>query len=139
MSASITTFALPQRSAGAIGRGRGVTFGGAQVSTAGAKPKGIAHHAVTGAGQDLTLDVCGTTLVETGGAFAEGDSLAMDAQGRTVAAAALAVASGATAVTSASANGVAALVGGDPPTFVYADALVGSTGAGLFVEVLLRR
>lgn len=139
MSQSYDLLTLRVLSTGAIARGRGVTFAGAQASAAGGKIKGIAQHAATAAGQDVAVVVSGTAIVETGAAISLGASLTMDAQGRAVPAAALAVASGATAMTSAAANGAAALTGGDAPQFVFGDADQAATAAGQFIEVLLRR
>jgi hypothetical protein len=139
MSQSIDILTLRGLSAGAIARGRGVTFADAQAAAAGAKIKGIAQHATTAAGQDVAITICGTAIVEVGAAVTLGASLTMDAQGRAVAAVPLAVASGATAMTSAAANGVTALTGGDAPQFVFGDALQAATAAGQFIEVLLRR
>lgn len=139
MSQSYDLMSLRGLSAGVIARGRGVTFADAQAAAAGAKIKGIAQHATTAAGQDVTITVCGTAIVEAGAAITLGASLTMDAQGRAVPANALAVASGATAMTSAAANGSAALAGGDAPQFVFGDALQAATAAGQFIEVLLRR
>lgn len=138
MSQSISLLTLSVVSAGAIARGRAVTFAGAQVSAAGAKAIGIATWKAEAAGEDLPVAVCGTVSAEAGGAFNKGDALACDAQGRLVAASALAIATGSTPVTSTAANGTI-LAGGILPQFVVADALEGSGGAGSFVEVLLRR
>ena len=139
MSQSFDLLTLRGLSAGVIARGRGVTFADAQCAAAGAKIKGIANHATTAAGQDVAITCSGTAIVEAGAAVTLGASVVMDAQGRAVPAAALAVASGATAMTSAAANGAAALTGGDPPQFVFGDALQAATAAGQFIEVLLRR
>lgn len=138
MTQSTPLLSLTVRAAGAIARGRGVGFDGNQIAAAGAKPMGIALTAGT-AGQDVTLVAAGTAIVETGAAVALGAAVAMDAQGRVVTAAALAVAAGATAVTSAAANGAAAIAGGEPPQFVVGDAMQAASGAGVFIEVLLRR
>lgn len=124
--------------AAAIAKYRGVAFGGAQASAQGQKIMGVSQRAVA-AGDDGDAVTSGSTVVETGGAFAVGDSLIVDAQGRAIKfTSALKVAAGATAVTSSAANG-AILAGSDLPEFVFADALEVSTGAGEFVEVLLRR
>lgn len=139
MSQSYDLMSLRGLSAGAIARGRGVTFADAQANAAGAKIKGIAQHATTAAGQDVAVTICGTAIVEAGAAITLGASLTMDAQGRAVPAVALAVAAGATAMTSAAANGAAALAGGDAPQFVFGDALQAAAAAGVFIEVLLRR
>lgn len=129
---------LTVRASGAVARGRGVLFSGAQVAAANAKVLGIAL-APAADGQDTPVTVSGTAICEAGATFAVGAALVMDAQGRVITAAALAVASGATAMTSAAANGTAALTGGDPPHYVVGDALQAATAVGQFVEVLLRR
>jgi hypothetical protein len=139
MTQAVTVLALSARSAGAIGRGRGVTFAGAQVAAAGAKIMGIAQYPATAAGQDIALSTLGTAICEAGAAVALGAAVAMDSSGRVVTAAALAVATGATAMTSAAANGAAAITGGDPPQWVVGDALQAAGAAGDFIEVLLRR
>ena len=139
MSTSTPILTRTVRSAGAIARARGVGFDGAQIAAANAKPMGIALVAATAAGEDTPVVLNGTAICETGGSFALGVAVAMDAQGRVVAATALAVATGATAMTSAAANGAAAITGGEPPHFVVGDAMQASTGAGQFIEVLLRR
>jgi len=125
-------------SAGAIARGRAVSFGRAQVGTAGAKALGIAKQAATASGQDITVAVIGTAVAETGAQVAVGDSLVTDDQGRMVPASLLTVAAGATGVTSSAANG-AILTGADLPQFVLADALQAASGAGAFIEVFMRR
>jgi hypothetical protein len=136
---SIPNFVLSYRAAAAVTRYRAVGFDNVQASVAGQKIKGVTERdAVSGDTSDLT--VSGTVVVETGGAFGEGASLIVDNQGRAVVSAGkMAVAAGGTPMTSAAANGVAVLTGGDTPEFVFADALEASTGAGQFVEVLLRR
>lgn len=138
MSQSIDLLSLRAVSTGAIARARGVTFGGAQAGANG-KILGIANHAATAAGQDVTVTVSGTAVVEAGAAIAIGASLAMDATGRAVTAAALTIAVGGVAVTSAAANGAGTMAGGDPPVWVFGDALQAATAAGQFIEVLLRR
>ncbi len=138
MSQSRSIFTLSVLSAGAVSRGRAVTFGGGQVAAAGAKALGIARTAATAAGQDVQVAVIGTAVAEAGAAIAVGDSLVADAQGRLVPALPLRVAAGATGVTSTAANG-AILTGGDPPQAVVADALEAAGAAGAFVEVLLRQ
>lgn len=126
-------------SAGAIARGRLVSFAGAQIAAAGAKALGVARHAAPAAGHDVAVTVCGTAMAEAGAAITAGASLTADAQGRVVPAAALAIAAGGTPVTSTAANGAAILTGGDAPQFIIGDALAAAAGAGSFVEILLRR
>lgn len=123
---------------GAVAFGRGVDFTGAQIAVAGAKCAGIAARAAaTGASfEAITL---GSAVCEAGGAIAIGDALAMDAAGRVVVATALAIAAGAVAVTSTAANGSAILTGSILPQRVVGDALEAASGAGVFIEVLLRR
>lgn len=134
---SIPLLSLMLMASGAVAQFRGVGFSGAQATVQGQKIQGIARTAAADT-EKFTADVSGTVIVESGGAFSIGDSLMMDSAGRAIAASALAVASGATPVTSSAANG-AILVGGDAPQFVFADALEAATGAGQFVEVLMRR
>jgi len=123
---------------GAVVAFRGVDFAGAQIAAANAKGMGISKRAAA-VGESYEAAVIGSCVAETGGVFAVGDALAFDNQGRVVLAASLAVAAGAVAMTSAAANGAADLTGGVLPQFVCADALEASGGAGVFVEVLLRR
>lgn len=138
MATSTPLFVRTVRAAGAIARGRGVGFDGAQIAAANGKPLGIAPHAAV-AGEDTPVVVSGTAICESGGAFALGAAVVMDAQGRVVTAASLAIAAGATAMTSAAANGAAAITGGEPPHYVVGDAMQAATAAGQFVEILLRR
>ncbi|MBF0339778.1 MAG: DUF2190 family protein [Magnetococcales bacterium] len=135
---NIALLTLTVTATSAISVGRAVGFDGAQVNTQGTKPLGIAMTAA-GTGQSLAIVTHGTAVVESGAAITIGTSLIADAQGRVIpATGALHVASGATAVTSSAANG-AILAGGDPPEFVLGDALQSATGAGKFIEILLRR
>lgn len=123
--------------AGAVAAYRGVGFDGAQATVQGQKILGVAQRAAV-LDEDSDAVKYGSTIAETGGAFARGDSLIVDAQGRAIAATgALAIAAGATAVTSSAANGEV-LEGADLPEYVFADALEDSGGAGEFVEVLMR-
>lgn len=138
MSQEIPILTLSVVSAGAIARGRLVTFAGAQLAAAGGKALGIARQAATAAGQDMAVAVAGTAIAEAGASIAVGDALVSDAQGRVVPASPLTVATGSTAVTSSAANG-AILAGGDPPQFVIGDALQATGAAGGFIEILLRR
>jgi len=138
MSQSISTLALTLAAAGAITAERCVGFDGLQATVQGQKIQGVARFAGV-AGDQITLDVAGTVVVESGAAIAVGEALIVDATGRAMpATGALAVAAGATAVTSSAANG-AILTGGDGPEFVFADALEAATAAGELIEVLLRR
>lgn len=138
MTQSTPLLSLPIRASGAVLRGRGVGFNGAQIAAAGAKPLGIALTPAAD-GQDLTVVSSGTAIVEAGAAIALGAAVALDATGRAVTAAALTIAAGATAVTSAAANGAGTIAGGEPPQFVVGDAMQVATAAGQFIEVLLRR
>ena len=122
----------------AVAAFRGVDFTGAQITVAGAKCAGIAQRAA-GIGQAFEATTLGSTTCEAGAAFAVGVPLAMDAQGRVVAAITLAIAAGAVAMTSAAANGATDLTGGVLPQWVVGDALEAAAGAGSFVEVLLSR
>lgn len=132
--------------AGVIAAYRGVGFDDLQATVAGQKIKGFAKTAAA-LGATVAVESKGTTIAETGGAFAVGAALAIDATGRVVAAAALAVANptvnaGAVAVTSTAANGAivtqGAISGGYLPQYVFADALQAAAGAGEFVEILMR-
>lgn len=108
----------------------------AQATAAGQKIIGIARRAAAiGAYTDLT--VMGTAVCEAGAAVAVGARVQCDASGCVIPATALAVAAGAVAVTSAAANGVTAIAGGDPPVFVFGTALQAAGAAGDFIEVLI--
>jgi hypothetical protein len=139
MTQAVNVMSLSVTATGAIARGRGVTFAGAQIAAAGAKPLGIAQVAAAAAGPVIPLSVMGTAIAEAGAAIALGAALAMDASGRVITATALGVATGATAVTSAAANGASAISGGEPPQFVVGDALQAAAAAGQLIEILLRR
>lgn len=84
MTQSVSVLALSVTSAGAISRGRAVGFNGAQIAAANVAMFGIARMAATAAGEDVTLDVMGTSVCEAGAAVAVGAALATDAQGRLV-------------------------------------------------------
>lgn len=151
-------FTLAVTAAAPIAAYRGVNFNGVMASgLAYEKIVGISKRAAN-TGQELEVAVLGTATCEAGAAFPKGTALAMDAQGRVVAArgqiinapaiaAALAVAAGAVAVTSAAANGAiiagtgpSALVdGGDPYQFIIGHALEAAVNIGDFVEVILAR
>lgn len=136
---SIPTLVLTFTASGAVAARRAVGFTGAQAGAAGQKVMGVSPRAAA-SGELSEVVASGTATVETGGAFAQGASLIVDAQGRAVASSgALNIKEGATAVTSTAVAGAALLAGGDMPEFVFADALEASGGAGAFVEVLLRR
>ncbi len=128
---------LTFRASGAVAARRCVTFAGAQATAAGSKIAGVAR-TIAANGEAFAVAVVGTVVVEAGAEIAVGDGLVTDAQGRAVPASPLTVAAGATAMTSSAANG-AVLAGGDPPQFVFADAMEAATGAGKMIEVLLRR
>jgi len=70
---------------GTITAHRGVGFDSAQASVAGQDILGVATMPADD-GRDTAVDVIGTTIVEAGGAFARGDELVVDAQGRFIAA-----------------------------------------------------
>ena len=124
---------------GSVSPHRAVGFDGGQASISGQKVLGVSPRAAV-SGQASDAVVSGTTTIESGGAFAAGGSLIVDVQGRAVASTGLlAVRAGGTAVLSSAANGAATLSGADLPEFVFADALEASSGAGQFLEVLLRR
>ena len=128
---------LTFRAGGAVAARRCVTFAGAQATVAGSKVAGVAR-TLAANGEAFAVAAVGTVVVETGAEVAVGDGLVVDSQGRAVPASPLTVAAGATAMTSSAANG-AVLAGGDPPQFVFADAMEAATGAGKMIEVLLRR
>lgn len=134
---SIPILTLTVHASGAVLARRAVGFNDAQATVQGQKVKGVSPRPIaSGAYSDLVVK--GTAIVEAGAAFSAGASLIVDSAGRAIAATgALAVAAGATAVTSSAANGDI-LEGADLPEFVFADALEASTGAGDFVEVLMR-
>jgi hypothetical protein len=99
---------------GAISEYRAIGFDGAQATVAGAKVAGVATTDAV-AGEPVAVDMIGTTVVETGGAFSAGDDLVVDAEGRAI---------------------VNPAVGGE---YIFADALEDAGAAGEFVEVALRR
>jgi hypothetical protein len=129
---------LTKRAIGAVTMYRCVTFSGAQVGTQGAKALGVAQiNAIDG--EDFSVAVDGTVIVEIGAAVAIGDALICDAQGRVIPSTGpLVLKAGAIAVTSVAASG-AVLQGGDPPEFVLGDALEASIIVGAKIEMLLRR
>lgn len=135
---NISTLALTAKATGAIAQYRAVGFSGAQATVQGQKIMGVARHAAE-LGEQLTLDVAGTVIVESGAAIAIGDALIVDVQGRAIPATSLAVRAGATAMTSTAANGAGVLQGSETPERAFADALEVATAAGQFIEVLLRR
>lgn len=135
---SLSLLTLTAVASGAVTAGRAIGFSGAMIAAQGAKPFGIALTAAA-SGQALPVVTHGTVVAETGAAVSLGDALIADAQGRVIPATApLRVAAGATPVTSSGANG-AILEGGDPPEFLLGDALQAASGAGQFIEILLRR
>lgn len=130
--------ALTYTANGAVAAYRGVGFNGAQATVQGQKVLGVSQRAAADT-EDSDAVVSGSTVIESGGQFAKGDSLIVDNQGRAIKrTAVLGIAAGATGVTSTAANG-AVLTGADLPEFVFADALEAAGGAGEFIEVLLRR
>ncbi|MEO5335192.1 MAG: DUF2190 family protein [Magnetococcus sp. YQC-5] len=135
---SISVLTLTVVATGTIAAGRAVGFNGAAIGTQGQKPMGIAMTAAS-QGSALAVVTLGTAVVESGAAITLGASLIADSQGRAIpATSALRVASGVTAVTSSAANG-AILEGGDLPEHIIGDALQAASGAGEFIEILLRR
>ncbi|MBF0192273.1 MAG: DUF2190 family protein [Magnetococcales bacterium] len=138
MPPSIHVLTLTIMAAATILPARAVGFDGVQIAAQGGKPMGIAM-ASAKAGEALAVVTHGTAVAESGAAITLGAALIVDSQGRLIpTTGGLHVASGATAVTSSAANG-AILAGGDAPEFVVADALQAASGAGEFIEVLLRR
>ncbi|WP_047396539.1 capsid cement protein [Chitinibacter sp. ZOR0017] len=147
---AISVLDLPLQASGAVQEYRCVGFNGAQATVAGQKIHGVARRGAAN-GQWFESTVLGTAVAEAGGAFGAGVALVTDANGRVIAATALgatvgtlAVAAGATAVTSAVANGAGsvtgtpALAGSDLPQHIIGFSLQAATGAGDFVEILVR-
>lgn len=128
---------LPITASGAVTANRLVGYNGAQATVAGQKVLGVSATKAAD-GETLTVHVGHTAMVEAGGVITVGASLTTDSQGRAVVATALAIATGATAVTSAAANGATALTGGDPPVYVFADALAAASAAGKLIPVKFR-
>lgn len=117
MSQKTPLLTLTVTAAGAVAACRFVGFGGAQVTAAGAKALGVSTTSALD-GDDLAIDVIGTTVIESGDAIDLGDDIVADAQGRAV---------------------VAGNAGEGETEVVLAQALDGASGAGEFVEVLLVR
>lgn len=139
MSQAVSLMSLSWRAPAVVASFRCIGFNGGQISTQGAKVAGVADYGAA-TGEQFAATCVGTAIVEAGAAFAAGDSLIADAQGRAIPATGpLAVGAGATAVTSTAANGASVLQGADLPEFVFADALEAATAPGQFVEVLFRR
>lgn len=143
---NISLLTLSLVAAGAVAAFRAVGHDGAQATVQGQKVAGVARTEAAD-GETLAVDAKGTAVVESGAAIAVGDSLIVDNQGRAIPASALAVANptvdaGAVAVTSSAANGAivtqGAISGADLPDYVFADALQVASGAGKFIEVLMR-
>jgi hypothetical protein len=135
---NISIFKLPIKAASVFSAFRAIGYDGNQATVQGQKVMGSSPVAAA-IGDEVTLDVIGTAILETGGVFSAGDALIVDNQGRAIKSTGeIGVAAGAVAMTSTAANG-AVLTGGEMPEFVFADALEASTAAGQFVEVLLRR
>ena len=110
--------------------------GGVQATVAGQKIIGMARRdAALGAFTDVTC--LGTAVCEAGAAIAIGSRVQCDSVGRVITAAALTIAAGAVAVTSAVANGVGSLSGGDLPVYVFGTALQAANAAGDLIEVLI--
>ena len=135
---NIAILSLTLIASGAVVEHRAIRFDGTQASVAGQKVMGISMSRAAD-GEALAVVTHGTAIIETGAAITLGSSLVVDSQGRAVSTTTpLSVASGAVAVTSSAANG-AILEGADLPEFVFADALQAASGAGEWIEVLLRR
>lgn len=114
MSQKIPVLTLTVAALGAATAHRFVGFDGAQLTTAGAEAFGVSCFDAAD-GDDLALDVMGTTVVETNGAIAVGDDVVSDDDGTAI---------------------VNPGVGGE---VVAAKALDAASGAGEFIEVLLVR
>jgi hypothetical protein len=126
------------QASGAVTANRFVGFDGAQITTQGAKVAGVAQYDA-GDGEDLATAVIGTAVIESGAAVNVGEGVIADSSGRAIPTTGeIAVESGTTAVQSTSADGTI-LTGGEMPEHVVADALESASGAGEFIEVLLRR
>ncbi len=78
----VCILALAVKAAGAIARQRFVTHGGVQAG-AGVAALGVARTDAV-AGQDLTVDVIGTAIVQAGAAIAAGAAVESNAQGQAV-------------------------------------------------------
>jgi len=125
------------QASGAITAHRAITFAGAQATVQGEKVQGVSRTAAED-GKNVAIDTMGTTIIETGAAISNGDSLIVDGQGRAIPTTGnLAVGAGATAVTSTAANG-SILTGADLPEFVFADAKGAAAGAGELIKIKLR-
>jgi hypothetical protein len=136
---SIPLLDLSVKAAGAITERRCVGFDSLQATVQGQKVMGVAKQGAA-SGAYLAVGVIGTVIVEAGAAVAVGDALIADANGKAIpTTGALAIKAGATAVTSTAANGAGILQGSTLPEYVFADALEAASGAGAFIEVLLRR
>jgi len=114
MSQKIVLLALTATATGAVTAHRFVDYDGAQLDTAGAKALGVSVCDAI-AGDDYGVDVIGTTVIESGGAFDPGDELVADASGRAI---------------------VNPAVGSE---VVLAHALDTAGAAGEFIEILLVR
>jgi hypothetical protein len=73
----------PIIAAGAIARRRFVTYASAQ-AVAGDRALGISDYEASAAGKPVNVIVLGTARILSGGAFAVGDALQADAQGRAI-------------------------------------------------------
>jgi hypothetical protein len=123
---------------GAVRAARCVGFDGAEATLQGQKVAGVAQYAAADE-EDFGVALIGTVVVESGAAIDVGESLICDGQGRAIpTTGALEVGTGVVAVLSSAASG-GILEGGDLPEYVFADALQAASGAGEFIEVLLRR
>ncbi|MEO5362451.1 MAG: DUF2190 family protein [Magnetococcus sp. DMHC-8] len=135
---NIAILTLTMIANGTVTDNRAVGFNGGQATVAGQKVMGTSVSRAAH-GEALAVVTHGTAVVESGAAITVGQSLITDSQGRAVpASGVLGVAAGAVAVTSSAANG-AILTGAEPSEHPFADALQAASGAGEFIEVLLRR
>ncbi len=138
MSQKIAVLTSTLIAVGAASAHRAIGFNGSQATVQGQKVAGVATFDAVD-GDTLSVDMVGTTVIETGAAINVGDGLIIDAQGRAVPTSGeINVPAGATSVTSTAANGPI-LAGGEMPEYVFADALDSAAGVGEFIEVLLRR
>ena len=135
---NISILTLTLIASGTVVENRAVGFAATQADTQGQKVIGTAMTAAAD-GDTYGVVTNGTAIIETGAAVTVGDSIITDTQGRAIPAiGVLIVTGGAVGVTSSAANG-SILEGADLPEFVFADALQSASGAGEFIEVLLRR
>lgn len=135
---NISILTLTVMASGAVAAHRLVGFDGGQATVQGQKVMGSTLSQASD-GEAMAVVTHGSAIVETGAAVLMGASLIVDNQGRAIpTSGALSLAAGAVDVTSSAANG-AILAGAELPEYLFADAMQAASGAGEFIEVLLRR